>query len=510
MHSNGIQSTPTFRSVFPVGLLLEQKSCLVVGGGKAAMHKVQLLLDAKAAVSVVSPAADEELNQLAVTRSVCFHAREFTETDLDNVFLVMMAADDKALSAHVLQCCRTRGILYCSTDHHWTASDFLVPAILRKDTVTVAVSSGGQSCRRSRLIKANLARHIEMVETADLIVVGTSHHQLPIQRRESFHLAGKRMDQTGQMLMQVWGIHEFMLLNTCNRVELMGIVSKGASIEDLLKRIMAFFHLKEDEYYVKRGFEAFDHVAVVCAGLLSQSPGEHHIVAQVKEALDYAVLRGWAGGMVQGWIGSALHISKDIRQRTGPLLQNQEIEDLCIDFLKAAKRTLEHNHIMVLGSGMVGRGLLQRLLAMGHACEWCYHVNKPELPEEWRTQVTLSTFNELPVRLPKVDIVICTATSPGHVLHKGHAPFFDQGKEILIMDLAMPRNVEPALDNLTPDIRVVDLDGLKRWYHQNILDMAKVFELSKQEVGDHHDLYAKITQGLQGGGAYSSRDNLPS
>jgi glutamyl-tRNA reductase len=506
MHANYIQTTPVFRTVFPVGLLLENKNCLIVGGGKAALHKAHLLLDAKAVVSVVAPVADEEFHRLATAHSVCCHVREFSETDLDNVFLVMMATDDHTLSAHILECCRTRGILYCSTDQHWAASDFLVPAILRKDTVTVSVSSGGQSCRRSRLIKANLSRHIEMVETADLIVVGTSHHQLPIQRREPFHLVGRRMDQTGQMLMQVWGIHEFMLLNTCNRVELIGIVSKSASIEDLLKRIMAFFHLKEDEYYVKRGFEAFDHVAVVCAGLLSQSPGEHHIVAQVKEALDYAALRGWAGGMIQSWIGSALHISKDIRQLTGALLQNREIEDLCLDFLKAAGRTLEHKHIMVLGSGMVGRGLLQRLLAMGHACEWCYHVNQPELPEAWRTRVTLSTFNDLPARLPKVDVIICTAASPGHVLHKGHAPFFDQGKEILIMDLAMPRNVEPDLDDLTPDIRVVDLDGLKRWYHQNILDMAKVFALSKQVVGEHHDLYGKITQGLQGGAAHTSRD----
>jgi len=512
MHDNKTESAPMqtkaeVRAVFPVGLMLEQKPCLVVGGGKAAVHKTKLLLEAKAVVRVVAPAGDAELLQLAAARSICYHARDFAESDLNNTFLVMAAADDSALNSRLLQTCHARGILCCSTDQHWPEGDFLMPAILRKDGVTVSVSSGGQSCRRSRLIKANLARHIEMADTADLIVVGTSHHQLSIQRREPFHLAGKRMDQTGHMLMQVWGIHEFMLLNTCNRVELIGVVSKGASIEDLLKRIMAFFHLKEDEYYVKRGFEAFDHVAIVCAGLLSQSPGEHHIVAQVKEALDYAVQRGWAGGMVQGWIGSALHISKDIRQQTGPLLQNREIEDLCLDYLKAGGRELDGKRIMVLGSGMVGNGLIQRLLAMGQACEWCYHVNKPEVPEAWRSRVELSTFNDLPTRLAKADIVICTAASPGHVLHKGHAPFFDQSKEILIMDLAMPRNVEPALDDLTPDIHVVDLDGLKRWYHQEILDMAKVFELSKQVVGEHHDLYGKITQGFQSEAVHGPKVN---
>ena len=485
------------RAVLPVGLLLEKKACLIVGGGKTALRKTRLLLDAKADVTVVAPEADNEIQQLAAAKSIHYLPRKFADADLDHVQLVMTATNDGALNQHVLQLCQKQRILCCATDHNWVSGGFLMPAILRKDNVTVSVSSGGQSCRRTRLIKANLARHIDMTETADLIVVGTSHHQLPIQRREPFHLVGKRMEQTGQMLMQVWGVHEFMLLNTCNRVELIGIVCKGAGIEDLLKRIMAFFHLKEDEYYVKHGFDAFEHVALVCAGLLSQSPSENHIVAQVKDALDYATQRGWASGMIQGWIGSALHVSKDIRQATGPLLQNREIEDLCVDYLDAECKGLEQKRIMVLGTGMVGNGLIQRFLNSGYSCEWSYHVNKPELPENWQGRVTLSTFNDLPAHLPKADIIICTASSPGYILHKGHAPFFDQSKEILIMDLAMPRNVEPTLDELTPDIRVVDLDGLKRWYHREILDMAKVFELGKLAVVEHRDLYGKIIQNFK-------------
>ena len=192
-------------------------------------------------------------------------------------------------------------------------------------------------------------------------------------------------------------------------------------------------------------------------------------------------------------------MSKDIRHVTGPLLQNREIEDLCIDYLKAECPDCANRRVMVLGTGMVGSGLMQRFVEQGHDCEWCYHVNKPELPEAWRERVTLSTFNDLPAHLPKVDLIICTATSPGYILHKGHAPFLNQNKEILIVDLAMPRNVEPTLDNLTPDLKVVDLDGLKRWYHREILDMAKVFELSKLLVSEHRELYDKIIQSFQGG-----------
>ncbi|MBI2439964.1 MAG: hypothetical protein HYV35_01180 [Lentisphaerae bacterium] len=496
-----MQTNPHAQTVLPVSLLMEKRPCLVIGSGKVAARKVKLLLQAKAVVSVIGPQADEEIRRLAAEQAIQYLPREFKDSDLDGAFLVFAATNDKVLNRHVLKCCHARKMLCCSVDGNWTGGDFVTPAIFRNGMLTVSVSSGGRSCRRSRLVKDNLARHLQMVETADLIVVGTSHHQLSIQRREPFHLVGKRMDQTGQMLMQVWGVHEFMLLDTCNRIELIGVVSKETGIVELLKRIMAFFHLKDEEYYVKRGFYAFDHVAVVSAGLLSQSPGEHHIVAQVKEALAYAVQQGWAGGMMQEWINATLHLSKDIRHVTGPLLQNREIEDLCVDYLQAECPGFAGKRVAVLGTGLVGTGLVQRFLDLGHSCEWAYHVHKPDLPESWKKRITLSTFNDLPAILPKVEVIVCTAASPGYILHKGHAPFFDQTREILMVDLAMPRNVEPALDNLTPNLKVVDLDGLKRWYHREILDMVKVFDLSKQLVAEHKDLYEKIVQSFASGNA---------
>ena len=58
---------------------------------------------------------------------------------------------------------------------------------------------------------------------------------------------------------------------------------------------------------------ALTSASLLAAGLLSQMPGENHIVSQVKEALALATQRGWAGGLVAEWMAAALHISKDIR-----------------------------------------------------------------------------------------------------------------------------------------------------------------------------------------------------
>lgn len=487
------------RRVFPAGLLMEGRPAVVVGGGKVALHKIQLLLDGGAAVTVVAPTVDDEIRQFAEAGTVRHVNREFESADVEKAFMVFAATNDKAVNRGIIETCRKNGVLCCSVDGNWTEGDFVTPAIFRKDELTVSVSTGGRSCRRSRMVKDNLARHIEMVETADLIVMGTSHEYLPIDRREPFHLLGKRLERMGQMLMHVWGIHEFMLLNTCNRVELIGVVSKGSDLNSLLARIMGFDRIGTSEFYIEQGLDAFEHVAVLSAGLYSQVPGENHIVAQVKDALDLATKEGWARGMMQEWIAAALHVSKDIRTVSGALLRNFEIEDLCMQYLRAERPVAGGQRVLVLGTGVVGMEMAKRVLDILPAVELCYHINKPVVPEAWKDRVTLHTFDNLGEQLGGVDLVICATESPHHILMVDHGPFFSSDRDVLIIDLSMPRNVAPALDGFTPRLKVVDLEDLKHWYRREAADMEKIFALSSQTVNEHKSLYEKIIRSFQGG-----------
>jgi precorrin-2 dehydrogenase/sirohydrochlorin ferrochelatase len=494
---------PARRPVFPVSLLAEGRPCLVVGGGKVAARKVGLLLEAGAKVRVVSPEADAEILERVAQGAVALMARPFEPSDVEGAFLVFAATSDKAVNRSVLEACAERGILACSVDGNWPAGAFVTPAVFRNDNLVVAVSTGGRSCRQSRLIKEDVARQADLLRDADLLVLGTSHNYLGVEKREPYHLVGKRLESVGRMLAQVRGLHEFLVLNTCNRIELLAVASGREDVADVLRRILGFDHLRADDYYLKRGFEAFEHVAVTCAGLLSQTPGENHIVAQVKEALELAVTRGWASGMVQEWVAAGLHVSKDIRQVTGPMLKNYEIEDLCLQYLAAECPGLAARRTLVLGAGLVGEGLVRRLLAHDPAsvCTWCYHVNRPAVPPEWQGRVTLCTLNDLRHALADVELVLCATASSGHVLHQGHAPFFDQEKDIRIVDLAMPRNVAPELNGLMPNLSVVDLDDLKHWFRREAVDMARVFEGSTRVAQEHRELYDRIIRSLQGGHA---------
>ena len=486
------------KKVFPVGLIAEGRDCLVVGGGKVATRKVGLLLDAKADVTVVSPKASLEVMELAEHKKIKHIKRDFTEADVENRFLVFAATDEKAVNKQVIKLAQQKNILCSSADGNWIHGDFVTPATYRKDELTVSVSTGGRSCRKSRLIKENLARHVELVESTDLIVVGTSHHHLSVEEREHYHLVGDNLNNAGQMISQVWGIHEFMILNTCNRVELIGIVSRHRAIDTLLLRIMGFDCLKPKDYYIKRGSEAFDHVAVVVSGLLSQTPGENNIVGQIKSALDHASKAGWASGMIKEWIASALHVSKSIRHKTGPLLRRLEIEDLCTEYLRSNVKKTAGMRAMVVGTGAVGTGLIRSILALTPdiECDWCYHHNKPEIPDTWKNRVTACPFSAIPEKLGNADIVVCAASSQEPVIRKEHAKSLS--KKTLLIDLAIPRNIDPDLGKMA-DIKLVDLDDLKQWHVRELTDMKKIMEIAGITLREHNEYYEKIIGSLQSG-----------
>jgi glutamyl-tRNA reductase len=349
------------------------------------------------------------------------------------------------------------------------------------------------------MVKNSLQRHLKMMESAHLVIVGTDHNHLTVEEREPFHLTGHRFERGGFMIMQLWGIHEFMILNTCNRVEVIAVVSQETAENGILRHIMGFTNFKEDKYYLKSGKEAFEHLCLVTAGMLSQTPGENHITAQMKEALETAKTRGWAGNMTTEWISSALHVSKHIKTDVAPLLHSYEIEDLALRYLEANGKDLTACTIMVLGSGMIGQGLMKDSLQKAGKIIWCYHVNKPELPAGAEGKVELCTFNDMKERITDADIIISATDSPGHLLHLAHAPFFNQERPVMMLDLGMPRNIAPELDNLSGDVTVVDLDGLKYWYRRELTDMNDILTRCRSIVNEHQDLYEKITCSFQNG-----------
>ncbi|HCE42497.1 MAG TPA: hypothetical protein DET40_02995 [Lentisphaeria bacterium] len=486
----------TEHKTFPVNLLLKGRKCLVVGGGSVAFHKIQLLLRAHADVTVAAPEIDPEISELETAGKLSIVKSKFEPSLLNGTALVFSATNHSSVNAEVLEQCRKHGILCCAVDENWRNGAFITPASIEKDGLTVSVSSGGTSCRRSRLIKEKISRHMDFIAKTEMIVIGTDQNYLSLKEREPIHLVGDRFDCTGEMLIHLLGVHEFMLANTCNRIEMAAFVSPSEPLEKLLLKIMGFDGLREDSYYIKYGYEAFRHMSFVCAGLMSQTPGEKHITAQLKSALDYSKSKGWCGKLMQEWFDNTLHISKHIRQIVEPMFSAFEIEDLSLKYASEFFPDIAKHGIMLIGTGIIGQSIAEKLLSKGCSFTWCYHMNRPEIRHA--EKIRLCNLNEMKDHLHSAEIIISVAATPAYLLHNGHAPFMDQMKKVLVIDLGIPRNVSPEFKKQMPNVTVVDLDDLKHWHRREEIDMSHVFEQSTKAVEEHRPQFEKLMNGIKG------------
>jgi len=484
---------------FAANLMLAGRRCLLVGGGKIAGRKLKLLLDAEAKVVVVAPEIAPSIEELCRKTGAEILLREFQDSDVDGAFMAFAATDDAALNKRVVELCSSKGVLCCAIDSNWPSGNFITPASFEAGGLKIAISTGGASCRKSRILKESFSRHVEMLDGAEIMVIGFDHNYLSLTQREPYHLIGDKYERVGKMLTCIWGLHEFMLLNTCNRMELVAVASPSESVQLLILRALGIDSLPEDCYYVKRGWDAFMHLPAVAAGLMSQTPGEKHIVSQLKDFFECAKSYGWAGPLVQDWIDAALHISKHIRAETEPHYRNYEIEDLAMKFVADQVKSLKGLRTIVIGSGQVGTAIMELLANAGCDIDWIYHSKPPSLPEGFKGEARISSINLLKDKLQGASLVVSAAATQVPLIHHGHAPFIDHDRSVLMVDLGTPRNISPELPKLMANIKVRDMDDLKHWHRREFVDMGLLFEISSKTIGSHREMYDKILSGLQGG-----------
>lgn len=128
-------------SYFPMFIELEHAPCLIVGGGRIALRKVEVLLDFGASITVVANDIMEEILSIKAVRSV---KKDFEPEDLAGMFLVVAATDDKELNHKIASVCRKQKIPVNAVDQIEDCS-FIFPAYLKNGEVVSAFSSGGQS-----------------------------------------------------------------------------------------------------------------------------------------------------------------------------------------------------------------------------------------------------------------------------------------------------------------------------------------------------------------------------
>ena len=142
-------------TLFPMFVKLEGRSCLVVGAGSVGEPKIGGLLASEASVRVVAPKARATVAEWARAGVIVWEAREFQSSDLDGVFLVIVATSFRDVNESIFLEARRRNIL-CNVVDDPKHCDFYYPAVVRRGDLQLAISTNGQSPALAQRIRREL------------------------------------------------------------------------------------------------------------------------------------------------------------------------------------------------------------------------------------------------------------------------------------------------------------------------------------------------------------------
>ncbi len=168
------------RKYYPINLNIQNRDCLVVGGGAVGARKVSALLDCGARITVVSPETVPEIDRLAESGALVLEKRPFSPSDLDGRFLVIGATDDEPLNRRIHAEAEKRQIL-CNIADFPEGCNFILPAVVRRGDLIIAISTSGNSPAFARQLRKQIEQEIGPEYDLFLRLMGAIRSRLLVQ-----------------------------------------------------------------------------------------------------------------------------------------------------------------------------------------------------------------------------------------------------------------------------------------------------------------------------------------
>jgi precorrin-2 dehydrogenase/sirohydrochlorin ferrochelatase len=171
---------------YPIFLNIQGRKCVVVGGGEVAERKARALAEQGASVTVISARVCNGLAQLAEQGTIQISRRDFQSGDLEDALIAIAATDDPMVNMEVAREGRVRGVLTNVVDapEH---SDFIVPSLLRRGDISIAVSTGGKSPALARRIRTELEQSFASEYASLALLISEVRQEL---KRDEIHVDG--------------------------------------------------------------------------------------------------------------------------------------------------------------------------------------------------------------------------------------------------------------------------------------------------------------------------------
>ncbi|MCU1379302.1 MAG: glutamyl-tRNA reductase [Acidimicrobiales bacterium] len=332
-----------------------------------------------------------------------------------------------------------------------------------------------------------------------MIVVGVNHRNVPLELLERMTVPAERLPKALHDLVSREHVTEAVVLSTCNRTEIYATAEKyHGAMGDVRNSLSEMTHVAPeafaDHLYAYHDTAAVAHLFSVAAGLDSAVIGESEILGQVRQAWEAATAEGAAGPGLHMLFRHALEVGKRARTDTGIGRSMTSVSSAAVALAAERLGTLDGKRVLVLGAGEMGEGMAVSLAAAGVA-EVLVANRTPERARALAERVggrAVPLF-ELPQAVVEVDLLLTSTGATSVMVEYGEVEEIvakRAGRELLIIDVAVPRDVNPSAADL-PGVTLLDMDDLRAFADTGLAERrreaTRARDIVDEEVSRYRD-----------------------
>ena len=325
-----------------------------------------------------------------------------------------------------------------------------------------------------------------------IVVVGLNHKSAPIALRERLAFSREQLPVALATLRADVGLQEAAILSTCNRVE---IYAGAPELNGTIDRVTRFLsdHAQVDipaltqRLYTYTEPQSVQHLFAVASGLDSMVLGEAEILHQVKHAYEWARDHGATGKVLNGLFQRALNTAKAVRTETGISHGCMSVGTVSVELAEKIFGNLSRSIVLLVGAGKIGELTLTRLTDRG-VRDIRILNRSPDRAEQLAVncRATALALSALPTQLLEADILITSTSAPAFLLSRelvAAAMHERRHRPLCIVDLGVPRNVEPSVGTLE-NVYLFDIDDLQGLVERTHQKRQQALHASQQII-DH-------------------------
>jgi glutamyl-tRNA reductase len=315
-----------------------------------------------------------------------------------------------------------------------------------------------------------------------LVVCGLNYHSTPIAIRERFTIPESCLAHALHGLARMPHVKEAVVLSTCNRTEVYAAVT---DVRAGLQEIETFFlstRAVADHDALKPNFkllreDAALHLFRVASGLDSMVLGEGQIMSQVKAAHQAALEAGTAGPLLDQVFKLALTCGKRVRSETSMGRRAVSISSAAVELARSTCGPLKNRNILVIGAGRMAQICIKHLLnesgsgkiiLINRSDERVNKFLENKLNNGERLQPGLH-FDDRHELAAAADLVLVATSAPHFILDQEQLKQKMAGRNVCVIDISVPRNVDPAVAEI-PGVRLFNTDDLSTIVNKNLAE----------------------------------------